>query len=147
MLAADFIAKWRAADLTERAAAQSHFCELCELLGEETPTNADPKGESYAFEKGATKTTGGEGWADVWKRGCFGWEYKSRRKDLRAAFAQLQRYAPALENPSLLVVCDLARFEIHSKWTNTASHTYEIELDDLTDQRKRQWLKWAFADV
>src|SRR5438874_5433190 len=76
MPAADFIAKWRAADLTERAAAQSHFRDLCELLGEETPTNADPKGESYAFEKGATKTTGGEGWADVWKRGCFGWEYR-----------------------------------------------------------------------
>jgi hypothetical protein len=45
MLAADFITKWRAADLTERAAAQSHFCELCTLLGEQTPSDADPKGE------------------------------------------------------------------------------------------------------
>ena len=107
MFATDFIAKWRAADLTERAAAQSHFRDLCDLLGEETPTDADPKGEWYAFEKGATKTTGGEGWADVWKRGCFGWEYKSRGKDLKAAYAQLQRYAPALENPPLLVVCDM----------------------------------------
>ena len=49
MLAADFITKWRAADLTERAAAQSHF-----LLGEEAPADADPKGKWYAFEKGAT---------------------------------------------------------------------------------------------
>ena len=97
MLAADFITKWRAADLTERAAAQSHFRDVCDLLGEQAPSDADPKGEWYAFEKGATKTTGGEGWADVWKRGCFGWEYKSKGKDLRAAFAQLQRYAPALE--------------------------------------------------
>jgi hypothetical protein len=97
MLAADFIAKWRVADLTERAAAQSHFRDLCELIGEQAPTDADPKGEWYAFEKGATKTTGGEGWADVWKRGCFGWEYKSKGKDLRAAYAQLQRYAPALK--------------------------------------------------
>jgi len=48
----------------------------------------------------------------VWKHGCFGWEYKSRGRDLRAAYAQLQRYAPALENPPLLIVCDLARFEI-----------------------------------
>ena len=111
MLTADFVAKWRSADLTERAAAQSHFRDLCDLLGEEAPTDADPKGEWYAFEKGATKTTGGEGWADVWRRGCFGWEYKSKGKDLKAAFAQLQRYAPALENPPLLVVCDLARFE------------------------------------
>ena len=53
------------------------------------PTTAAPKGEWYAFEKGATKTTGGEGWADVWKRERFGWEYKSKGKDLRAAFAQL----------------------------------------------------------
>jgi len=54
MLAANFINKWRAADLTERAAAQSHFRDLCDLLGEEAPTDADPKGEWYAFEKGAT---------------------------------------------------------------------------------------------
>ncbi|MBV8336975.1 MAG: class I SAM-dependent DNA methyltransferase, partial [Alphaproteobacteria bacterium] len=146
MLAVEFVAKWRAADLTERAAAQSHFRDLCDLLGEEEPTNADPKGEWYAFEKGATKTTGGEGWADVWKRGHFGWEYKSKGKDLRAAFAQLQRYAPALENPPLLVVCDLARFEIHTNWTNTVSQTYEIELDELVDPRKLRWLKWTFSD-
>src|SRR6266446_3177847 len=146
MLAADFVSKWRSADLTERAAEQSHFCELCTVLGEQTPSDADPKGEWYAFEKGATKTTGGEGWADVWKRGCFGWEYKSRGKDLKAAFAQLQRYAPALENPPLLVVCDLARFEIHTNWTNTVSQTYEIGLDELADSRKLRWLKWAFTD-
>ena len=146
MLAADFIARWRSADLTERAAAQSHFRDLCDLLGEEPPTTADPKGEWYAFEKGATKTTGGEGWADVWKRERFGWEYKSKGKDLRAAFAQLQRYAPALENPPLLIVCDLARFEIHTNWTNTVSHTYEIGLDELANSRKLRWLKWAFTD-
>jgi hypothetical protein len=106
----EFIEKWKAAALTERAAAQSHFNDLCALLGEETPAAADPKGEWYAFEKGATKTTGGEGWADVWKRNCFAWEYKSKGKDLKAAFAQLQRYAVALENPPLLIVSDLARF-------------------------------------
>jgi hypothetical protein len=104
------------------------------------------KGEWYAFEKGATKTTGGEGWADVWKRERFGWEYKSKGKDLRAAFAQLQRYAPALENPPLLIVCDLARFEIHTNWTNTVSHAYEIGLEELVDSRKLRWLKWAFTD-
>ena len=146
MLATDFIARWRAAELTERAAAQSHFRDLCALLGEDNPTDADPKGEWYAFEKGATKTTGGEGWADVWKRGCFGWEYKSRGRDLRAAYAQLQRYAPALENPPLLIVCDLARFEIHTNWTNAVSYTYEIGLDDLADPKKLRWLKWAFDD-
>lgn len=33
-----FIAKWKAADLKERAAAQSHFNDLCAMLGEPTPT-------------------------------------------------------------------------------------------------------------
>jgi hypothetical protein len=47
-----FIAKWQAADLKERAAAQSHFNDLCELLGNPTPTDADPKGEWYCFERG-----------------------------------------------------------------------------------------------
>jgi hypothetical protein len=146
MLAHDFIARWRSAELTERAAAQSHFRDLCELLGEDPPHVADPQGDWYAFEKGATKTTGGEGWADVWKRGYFGWEYKSKGRDLRAAYTQLQRYAPALENPPLLIVCDLSRFEIHTNWTNTVSQTYEIGLDELADPKRLRLLKWAFTD-
>ena len=55
--------------------------------------------------------TGGDGWADVWKRGCFGWEYKGKHKDLAEAYDQLLQYREALENPPLLVVCDLNRFE------------------------------------
>ena len=74
-----FIAKWSGATLSERAAAQSHFLDLCALLGEPTPAEADSRGEFYCFERGATKTTGGKGWADVWKRGCFGWEYKGNK--------------------------------------------------------------------
>ena len=112
----DFIRKWQAADLKERSAAQEHFIDLCRLLDEPTPAEADPRGEGYCFEKGASKLSGGEGWADVWKRGCFGWEYKGKRKDLKAAYVQLQQYAVALENPPLLVVCDLERFRIHTHW-------------------------------
>ncbi len=70
-----FVAKWQANTRGERQAAQEHFLDLCALLGEATP-NSDPDGSTYAFEKGATKATGGEGWADVWRRGCFAWEYK-----------------------------------------------------------------------
>ncbi len=140
----EFIEKWKAAELSERAAAQSHFNDLCAVLGEPTPIDADPRGEWYAFEKGATKTTGGEGWADVWKRGCFGWEYKGKRKDLNAAFAQLQRYAVALENPPLLVVSDMDHFQIHTNWTNTVSQIYDIALDELRDPRKLRLLKWTF---
>ncbi|MCK1595552.1 DNA methyltransferase [Bradyrhizobium sp. 164] len=141
-----FITKWRNAELTERAAAQSHFIDLCRLLGEPTPSDADPKGEWYAFERGATKTTGGEGWADVWKRDHFGWEYKGKRKDLTAAFAQLQQYALALENPPLLVVSDMNQFRIQTNWTNTVSQSHEFKLEDLRDAKVREQLKWVFTD-
>src|SRR3954454_2668920 len=119
-----FISKWRYADLGERQAAQSHFLDLCELLQESKPTDADPKGEWYCFEKGATKTTGGEGWADVFKHGHFAWEYKGRRKTLDDALDQLKRYALALDNPPLLIVSDLDRFRIVTNWTNTVSHRH-----------------------
>ncbi|MFZ2155656.1 MAG: DNA methyltransferase, partial [Bradyrhizobium sp.] len=141
-----FIAKWKAAELKERSAAQSHFIDLCHMLNEPAPTDADPTGAWYAFERGATKTTGGEGWADVWKRDHFGWEYKGKRKDLNAAFAQLQQYALALENPPLLVVCDMDRFRIHTNWTNSVSEVHEFTLDDLRDPNIRQRLKWVFSD-
>ena len=52
----EFVARWRASTLTERAGYQEHFRDLCALLGQLTPAEADPTGESYAFEKGVKKT-------------------------------------------------------------------------------------------
>ena len=142
-----FIAKWRDATLKERSAAQEHFLDLCRLLDEPTPAEADPTGATYCFERGAVRTdTGGDGWADVWKRNCFAWEYKGQRANLDAAFMQLQQYALALENPPLLIVSDLRRFRIRTNWTNSVSRTYEFDLDALTDRAVRDRLKWAFSD-
>ena len=142
-----FIAKWRDATLKERSAAQEHFLDLCRLLDEPTPAEADPTGATYCFERGAVRTdTGGDGWADVWKRHCFAWEYKGQRANLDAAFMQLQQYALALENPPLLIVSDLRRFRIRTNWTNSVSTTYEFDLDALTDHAVRDRLKWAFSD-
>ncbi len=141
-----FIAKWRASELKERSASQEHFIDLCRLLGEPTPAEADPAGERYCFERGARKDTGGDGWADVWKRGCFAWEYKGRRADLDAAFNQLRQYALALENPPLLIVSDMARFRIRTNWTNSVSVTHEFTLDDLADGATRDKLKWAMSE-
>ena len=142
----EFINKWRASTLTERSASQQHFLDLCELLGEPKPADVDPLGNSYCFERGARKDTGGDGWADVWKRHHFAWEYKGKRKDLNAAFGQLRQYALALENPPLLIVSDMARFRIRTNWTNSVSKTYEFGLDDLADAKTRDLLKWAFSD-
>ena len=142
----EFIAKWRASALKERSASQEHFIDLCHLLGEPTPAEADPTGETYCFERGARKDTGGDGWADVWKRYHFAWEYKGKRADLDAAFGQLRLYALALENPPLLIVSDMLRFRIRTNWTNSVSKTYEFGLDDLADAAARDRLKWAFSD-
>ncbi|MDE0147837.1 MAG: class I SAM-dependent DNA methyltransferase, partial [Rhodospirillaceae bacterium] len=90
--------------------------------------------------------TGGDGWADVWKRGCFAWEYKGRHANLDAAFNQLRQYALALENPPLLIVSDMARFRIRTAWTNSVSETREFALDDLADAAIRDMLKWAMSD-
>lgn len=141
-----FISKWTASQLKESAGSQEQFIDLCRLLDEPTPAEADPEGEWYCFERGATKTTGGEGWADVWKRGHFAWEYKGKRKNLTDAFAQLQQYALALENPPLLIVSDMERFRIQTNWTNSVSKVDEITLDGLRDHEVRQRLKWAFSD-
>ena len=142
----EFIAKWHASELKERSAAQEHFIDLCRLLDEPTPAEADPKGDHYCFERGALKDSGGGGWADVWKRHCFAWEYKGKHANLDAAFDQLRQYALALENPPLLIVSDMRRFRIRTNWTNSVSKTHEFELDDLADAAVRDKLKWAMSD-
>ena len=146
MEAQEFIAKWRASELKESSAAHEHFIDLCRLLGEPTPAQDDPSGTRYCFERGARKDTGGRGWADVWKRHCFAWEYKGKHKDLDAAFNQLRQYALALENPPLLIVSDMARFRIYTNWTNSVSVRHEFALEELADAAVRDKLKWAMSD-
>ena len=142
----EFIAKWRASTLKESSASQEHFIDLCRLLGERTPAEADPTGEDYCFERGARKDTGGDGWADVWKRHCFAWEYKGKHANLDIAFNQLRQYALALENPPLLIVSDMVRFRIATNWTNSVSERHEFVLEDLADAAVRDMLKWAMSD-
>lgn len=141
-----FIVKWRQVQLTERSAAQQHFLDLCEVFDHPKPADADPTGEWFTFEKGAAKHGGGDGWADVWKRAFFGWEYKGKHKDLDAAYDQLLLYREALENPPLLVVCDMDRLIVHTNFTATASVVHEIPLSDLAAPRNLEILRCVFHD-
>jgi hypothetical protein len=134
MTAIEFADKWEGSRRNERAAAQEHFIDLCRVVGVPTPNEADAEGKWYAFEKGAEKVDGGGGFADVWKRGYFAWEYKGKRKSLVDAYHQLLQYREALENPPLLVVCDLNRFEVHTNFTGTVKQIHSFDLDDF---RKR----------
>jgi hypothetical protein len=128
---AAFAARWRGVTTTEKASAQSHFLDLCAMVGEPGPLEADPTGASYAFERRVEKAGGGDGFADVWKRDCFAWEYKGKYRDLKAAYVQLLAYKDDLGNPPLLIVSDLDRIEIHSNFTGLSPVLTTITLDDL----------------
>jgi hypothetical protein len=152
---AQFVAKWKPVELSERAASQEHFIDLCRLLGQPTPAEHDATGAEYTFEKGVTPTAGasrgsaGErGFADVWWRGKFAWEYKRKGKyrDLTEAYRQLCQYREALENPPLLIVSDIARTEIHTNFTGTVKQVHAIALADMAEPRSLDLLRRVFTD-
>jgi hypothetical protein len=124
MTPAEFKKKWARYSGKEISAYQEHFNDLCALLGQPSPVTADPTGsESFCFQKRVVKDAEffafaeegriaeepetERGFADVWKRDCFAWEYKGKKKNLDEAYRQLLRYRESLLNPPLLVVCDL----------------------------------------
>lgn len=118
-----FVEKWERSDLSERAASHEHFIDLCRLVGQPAPAEADPTGEDYCFEKpvkvvaAASKGSKGEGgFVDVWKRGFFAWEYKrkDKYKNLDEAYRQLYQYRDLLDDPPLSVVWDIRTIEIRT---------------------------------
>jgi hypothetical protein len=144
MTGIQFVAKWRSAQLTERSAAQQHFLDLCDLVQHPKPADVDKTGDSFTFERGAAKHGGGDGWADAWKKAFFGWEYKGKHKDLDAAYGQLLQYRDALENPPLLMTCDMDRIVIHTNFTACPVIRYDLSLDDLATPRGLAILRAVF---
>ena len=148
-----FIRKWRAGgpafDLSERAGAQAHFIDLCRVLG--VPEPDDPA--RYCFERGVTKTGSAahrtDGFADVWLRGHFAWEYKAPGKSLEGALKQLMMYALPLENPPLLVVSDRLRIEVHTHFTGTPSERHVFLLEEFSRPEVQQRLRaiWQAPDA
>lgn len=140
----EFVAKWRSSTLKERAGSQEHFIDICRLVGHQTPAEMDPTGDYFTFEAGATKTKGGQGWADVWKRHYFAWEYKGKHANLEKAYGQLLQYHEALESPPLLVVSDFDKIVIHTKFVNSVKREYTLTLDDLLIPENLAILKAVF---
>jgi type II restriction/modification system DNA methylase subunit YeeA len=140
----DFVAKWKRVTSRERQSYQEHFIDLCHLVGHQTPNDYDPSGTRFAFEMGAGKTSGGQGWADVAKLGYFGWEYKGKDHDLDKAYAQLLLYRDALQNPPALVVSDINNIIIRTNYTNLPTRTFRFTLDDLLDPQNLALLKAVF---
>jgi hypothetical protein len=134
MTVAEFKKKWLRYHGKETSAYQEHFNDLCRLLGQPTPAEADPTGSDwFCFQKrvvkdlelfavepdGAEAPKEKRGFADVWRKDAFAWEYKGKHKDLDEAYRQLQRYRESLLNPPLLVVCDFERFIIRTNFNGT----------------------------
>src|SRR5204863_9129066 len=103
------------------------------LLKIPPPLEADPIGETFCFQKRVVKDAElfelretpdtseptERGFADVWKKDCFAWEYKGRKKNLDDAYKQLLRYRESLLNPPLLVVCDFDRYIVRTNFNGT----------------------------
>ncbi len=140
----EFIAKWRGTTRTGRSAAQEHFLDLCALLGVPKPADVDRHGTEYTFEKSTRKVGDTAGFADVWKRHCFAWEYKGKRRNLVEAYAQLKQYADALENPPLLIVSDMQEIRVHTNFTNAIAQQHVIPLAELRSVEARDLLRNCF---
>jgi len=161
MTAAEFKRKWSRYQGKEASAYQEHFDDLCRLLGQATPAEADPSGrDSFCFQKRVVKdaelfdmreTPGaGEaadrGFADVWKKGCFAWEYKGKKKNLDEAYRQLLRYRESLLNPPLLVVCDFDRYIVKTNFNGTVQEVHEFTNDQIDRPENLRLLRAVFED-
>ena len=132
MIPQEFVNKWRpVTEVSERSTYQQHFLDLCELVGHGKPIQLDPKGEFFTFEAGAAKQSGGNGWADVWYKGHFAIEYKKPGVELEKAYAQILQYRESLQNPPLLITCNIQSLVIHTNFTNSVKQIHVITLDDL----------------
>jgi hypothetical protein len=143
-----FIAKWEQNTQKESAAAKEHFAELCRLVGVPTPNDPGSGPDTYCFERSLTKTGGKAGFADVWKRDCFAWEYKGKRKyaNLDAAYSQLLLYKEDLGNPPVLVVSDIANYEVHIAFTGYRTRIERFANADLANASTRELLRQVFTN-
>ncbi len=130
----EFVKKWAHTDLGEKQIAQSHFLDLCRLVGVEMPGGAGKTraGAIFVFEQSLKKVTG-HGFADVYYEGHFAVEYKApdKYRDLNTAYDQLLQYRENLNNPPLLVVTDINRWEIHSNFPNTQKRVYAFAHEEI----------------
>ena len=147
-LTQQFIAKWDAVTINEKATAQEHFIDLCRLLNVKTPNEADPHGQFFRFEKPLTKSGGKAGFADVWYKDRFAWEYKSKGKytTLDAAYNQLRLYQEDLDNPPVLVACDIAKYEIHIAYTGYRTRVEKFTNADLANHSTRDLLRQVLTN-
>ncbi len=112
-----FVAKWSRIQQKETAVAQSHFNDICRLIDHPTPLEYDPDGQTFSFETQTVKPGGQKGFADVYFKGKFIWEYKGPHKDLAKAY---QQYAlpPGFAKSAAADLSDIHTIVIHTNFNN-----------------------------
>ena len=141
-----FVAKWSPIQQKETAVSQSHFNDICRLIGHPLPLDYDPEGKHFSFETQTVKPDGSKGFADVFFRSRFIWEYKGPHKDLDRAYQQLQLYREYLENPPLLITSDIHTIVIHTNFNNYPTKRHLITFDDIASGDGVEKLRWAFFE-
>ena len=159
MTPAEFKTKWARFQGKETAGYAEHFNDLCQMLGQATPAEADPSGTNlFCFQKRVIKDAELDldtpdasapeerGFADVWKKAFFAFEYKGKKKDLDAAYKQLLRYRESLENPPLLVVCDFDRYIVKTNFNGTVQEKYEFTNAEIDRPENLRVLRALFEN-
>ncbi len=141
-----FVAKWSKIRQKETAVAHSHFNDVCRLVNHPVPTEYDPEGKRFSFETKTVKPGGGKGFADVFFKDHFIWEYKGVHKNLDKAFRQLQLYREHLQNPPLLITSDTHQIIIHTNFNNYPVLKHRITFDEIISGNGVEMLRWAFFD-
>ena len=169
-----FIARWAAADGTERANYQLFALDLCELLGVQKPNPASRAdgGNAYVFERNVTASFSDGSRAarfiDLYKRACFVLEAKQSGKKLdskgqtrtlQQAWAQAEQYArslPAEEGrPPFILVVDVGRtIDLYAEFSRSGAtytafpdaNSNRITLPDLHKPEVQDRLRRLWTD-
>jgi len=121
-----FIDKWRNTRFGEKQAAQTWFNDLLQLVGHPDPVEYGDR-ENFTFEKAVPG-----GFADAYKQGHFGWEFKRSHRQLQGAFDQLLRYQVYLQTPPLLVVSAFSLIRIQTNFPGKETVVHDIPIVELT---------------
>ena len=121
-----FIDKWRNTRFGEKQASQLWFNDLLQLVGHPDPVEYGDR-ENFTFEKAVPG-----GFADAYKQGHFGWEFKRSHRQLQGAFDQLLRYQVYLQTPPLLVVSAFSLIRIQTNFPGKETVVHDIPIVELT---------------
>ena len=120
-----FIDKWRNTRFGEKQASQLWFNDLLQLVGHPDPVEYGDR-ENFTFEKAVPG-----GFADAYKQGHFGWEFKRSYRQLQGAFDQLLRYQVYLQTPPLLVVSAFSLIRIQTNFPGKETVVHDIPIAEL----------------